>query len=86
LTYSFRERKREADEPAEVPESKRVKIDDDFLLEDEGTTVPQDANAHPKSSGTSRSRKKTLDGSNSMFKENPYTFLRPDDPILQICM
>jgi multisite-specific tRNA:(cytosine-C5)-methyltransferase len=21
-----------------------------------------------------------------MFKENPYTFLRPDDPILQICM
>jgi len=86
LTYSFRERKREADEPAEVPESKRVKIDDDSLPEGEGTTVPQDASTPPKSSGTSRSRKKNWDGGNSMFKENPYTFLRPDDPILQICM
>jgi hypothetical protein len=82
------------DETAEVPESKRLKVDDVPLLEDEVTAMSSEVSlseikggsAPPKTGGNGRSKKKLLDGGNSMFKENPYTFLRNDDPILHTCM
>jgi hypothetical protein len=92
--WLLRERKREADEAAEVSESKRLKVDDDLILEDEDITTSSgvrltELKGHctpKKSGGNGCSKKKSLDGGNSMFKENPYTFLHPDDPILHTCM
>jgi multisite-specific tRNA:(cytosine-C5)-methyltransferase len=88
------ERKRGADEAVEVSASKRLKVDDDPLLEDEDAVVSSEVaftelegdNTLPKSRGDGRSKSKSFDRGNSMFKENPYTFLDPDDPILHTCI
>lgn len=48
----------------------------------EATPTPQESVA-PESS---KRQKKTKEGGGGSFKEHPYTFLAPDDPILVNCM
>ncbi|KAH9477926.1 Multisite-specific tRNA:(cytosine-C(5))-methyltransferase trm4b [Psilocybe cubensis] len=116
------ERKREADDAEEEPESKRLKTDEDPQIEDEALPAPMDVpqdevkedeveepsvaeevDMLPESIESetttpapevqtevnpeinqNRRKKKSQDGGG--FKENPYTFLKPDDPILLNCI
>ncbi|KAF9459139.1 cytosine-5--methyltransferase [Collybia nuda] len=85
-------RKREADELEEAPETKKPRLsNEDIGLE----VVPAeeasgDIAEDPQPEGTQGSRRqkkgKEKEGAGGSFKEHPYTFLAPDDPILVNCM
>ena len=91
-----RERKREADAgdlPSETPDAKRLKTSAEVppdqearlpvVTADSAGPVPVDTELET-STVKANSKKKVKDGGS--FKENPYTFLSPDDPILRSCM
>jgi len=91
--------KRAATESAGLPDSKKPKLEDsaeDGLETKDSTstnipdvstpsTLTEDA-AASKSSQTRTHQKKKPKERDVSFKENPYTFLNPDDPILQSCV
>jgi multisite-specific tRNA:(cytosine-C5)-methyltransferase len=87
------ERKRESNDIFELPESKKPRLSADATVEEEELAIPVDADMEPeftsqstgKRQGKGRSQKTTTDSGGS-FKENPYTFLAPDDPNLLNCM
>lgn len=84
------ERKRESNDVFELPESKKPRLSENATAEQEEgelTTVAADVKAEAKSgrTGKRQGKEKSTDGGGS-FKENPYTFLAPDDPILLNCM
>lgn len=100
------ERKREANEPEDVPEAKKPRLvdyepDETAMEEDTEVTLDEskaesaDASTeNPHSEGnmkptpktlTKKGKSKSAQGGGS-FKENPYTFLSPDDLILLSCM
>lgn len=117
-----RERKREADDNVDEPESKRMKTEDDVQEEDATLSAPMDAPADDAQEGEgeettsvtedvsmlpesvdsetttpapevpevnpeiNRNRRKKRSQDGGGFKENPYTFLKPNDPILLNCM
>ena len=76
----------------ELPESKKPRLSADATVEQEELAIPvvDDVKPEAKSAGTGKKQgksqsQKTTDGGGS-FKENPYTFLASDDPILLNCM
>ena len=86
----------------ELPESKKPRLSADATVEQEKLAIPvvddvkqpvpvvDDVKPEAKSAGTGKRQgksqsQKTTDGGGS-FKENPYTFLASDDPILLNCM
>ncbi|PPQ85011.1 hypothetical protein CVT25_010400 [Psilocybe cyanescens] len=110
------ERKREAGDSADEPESKRMRASEDVSQEDDvalpvpvdsgeddvkeeemsvmeditmlpdsetATPAPELSEVNPEIN-RNRRKKKSKDGGG--FKENPYTFLPPDDPILLSCI
>ncbi|RDB16064.1 Multisite-specific tRNA:(cytosine-C(5))-methyltransferase trm4b [Hypsizygus marmoreus] len=104
-------KKREAEEPEEVPETKKPRLagDDEEvqLAEDDTNMTPIETEEKTDDSALatkpeegassvapdtkparSKQEKKAKDGGggNGSFKEHPYTFLSPDDPILLNCM
>jgi len=83
------ERKRESNDIFELPESKKPRLCGDGQ-DDLTIPVVADMKSEAKSQGAEKSQgktqsKRTTDGGGS-FKENPYTFLAPNDPILLTCM
>jgi len=107
-TYRDLLRKREADEPEELPESKKPRFaegNDTVTMEDEAdvpNTTPviaeddkaaavevaeQDSvtTAVPAAKGKKEKKSKDSGGVNS-YKEHPFTFLAPGDPVLLNCM
>ncbi|PPR07386.1 hypothetical protein CVT26_013702 [Gymnopilus dilepis] len=91
-----KERKREADAgdlPSETPDAKRLKTSAEVppdqearlpvVTADSAGPVPVDTELET-STVKANSKKKVKDGGS--FKENPYTFLSPDDPILRSCI
>jgi len=52
---------------------------------DASTENPHSENNKPTQTLTKKGKNKSTQGRGS-FKENPYTFLSPDDPILLSCM
>ncbi|KAF9004637.1 S-adenosyl-L-methionine-dependent methyltransferase [Cyathus striatus] len=90
---SSKELKREATTSEETPEAKKVRLTGDNSAEAEPEQNESETKASPElmkvdSSNTTSPPppKKTDPVSNSSFKENPYTFLAPDDPILKTCI
>jgi hypothetical protein len=95
----FRERKRNVQELDDIraPERKKPRIEG-AVGEDEMPGVEEAPSAtepvHSPPSATAQRDKRKEEGnlkmkvkdSGSAFKENPYTFLAPDDPILLSCM
>ncbi|KAK0438348.1 S-adenosyl-L-methionine-dependent methyltransferase [Desarmillaria tabescens] len=85
-------KKRTADSLEDVPESKKPRLAGDdaqppAAVEEAAETkasdeAPMDIVADEKDEKAS----KAASGSGGSFKENPYTFLRPDDPILLSCI
>jgi multisite-specific tRNA:(cytosine-C5)-methyltransferase len=72
----------------EVPQSKKPRLD----VESGESVAPEFVHPAPpepsqlnKLKAKGKPEAKDKDGGGS-FKENPYTFLSPDDPILQSCM
>lgn len=84
-----RERKRESNDIFELPESKKPKLSEGVTVgQEEFVPVAADMDLEAKSGSASKRQgkaQKTADGGGS-FKENPYTFLAPNDPILLTCM
>ncbi|KAJ7885068.1 S-adenosyl-L-methionine-dependent methyltransferase [Mycena olivaceomarginata] len=87
-----REKKRGADEPAEIPESKKPRLDSEGVvpkIEDAAETpaetdaVAEVATKNPAPPKAGKQKKGEGGGS---FKENPYTFLPPDDPSIVSCV
>ncbi|KAF8906542.1 S-adenosyl-L-methionine-dependent methyltransferase [Gymnopilus junonius] len=81
------ERKREADAsdlPSEAPEAKRLKTTPDRRPEQDTPSPSLSVAPEQASAEKNQSKKKSKEGSS--FKENPYTFLPPDDPILRSCI
>ncbi|KAJ7322827.1 S-adenosyl-L-methionine-dependent methyltransferase [Mycena albidolilacea] len=87
-----REKKRGADEPAEIPESKKPRLDSEGVVpkvEDAAETpaetdaVAEVATKNPAPPKAGKQKKGEGGGS---FKENPYTFLPPDDPSVVSCV
>jgi multisite-specific tRNA:(cytosine-C5)-methyltransferase len=84
-----REKKRGADEPAEIPESKKPRLDSGGVVEDaaeppaETESVAEAATKNPAPPKAGKQKKGEGGGS---FKENPYTFLPPDDPSIVSCV
>ncbi|KDR72476.1 hypothetical protein GALMADRAFT_252559 [Galerina marginata CBS 339.88] len=92
------DRKRAADigdVATEIPESKRLKVlSDNPAANEEMSMLAHAINSEPMKAVVSqaqvsvelpRSKKKAKDGGGS-FKENPYTFLSSNDPILRSCI
>lgn len=86
------ERKRESNDVFELPESKKPRLSEDATVGGEELTIPvtvdMEPEAKPGSTGKRQGKvqsQKTTGGGGS-FKENPYTFLAPNDPILLNCM
>lgn len=84
-----RERKRDSNDIFELPESKKPKLSAE-PTEELAVPVSADMQLVAKSGSTGKRQGKSqtqkfTDGGGS-FKENPYTFLAPDDPILLNCM
>ncbi|KAJ6454578.1 cytosine-5--methyltransferase [Mycena sanguinolenta] len=87
-----RKREADADESVEIPESKKprldadgvVKVEDDAEPPAETTSIaaePATKNPAPPKAG----KQKKGEGGGS-FKENPYTYLVPDDPAILSCV
>lgn len=98
-SYDFSERKRDADEVDDiiVPDSKKprfggsVNVDEipDSHSSPSATELAQPFLSTPAQYEKRKSRgkiKANVKDSGNAFKENPYTFLVPDDPILLSCM
>ena len=96
---SYRERKREAEDSEETPETKKPRLTDEHNAEELGNIPETETDMEPtkgcpstqesllstsKRGGKGRKGEAT-EGSGS-FKEQPYTFLAPEDPILLNCM
>ncbi|TFK39362.1 S-adenosyl-L-methionine-dependent methyltransferase [Crucibulum laeve] len=93
-----KELKREASEPADIPKTKKPRLEDTIDVSEDpnvaeeaaGIATPVDDVEMPTESSTpaleTESSPKSADGGGGSFKENPYTFLPPDDPILQVCI
>lgn len=87
-----RERKRDSNDIFELPESKKPRLSTEDTIEQEELAISVSADMQlegksgsaGKRQGKNQSQKST-DGGGS-FKENPYTFLAPDDPNLLNCM
>ncbi|KAF7348468.1 S-adenosyl-L-methionine-dependent methyltransferase [Mycena venus] len=88
-----RENKREADEAAEIPESKKPRLDDATEVEDDAeasvqtdvvAAVPAETKAKNPAPQKAGKQKKGEGGGS--FKENPYTYLPPDDPSVLSCV
>ncbi|CAK5272960.1 unnamed protein product [Mycena citricolor] len=83
--------KREASEPVETPEIKRPRLDDakvedyaeDVTAED---SIKIETEEQVKSAPVELKKKDKGDGGAGTFKENPYTFLEPDDPTVVSCI
>lgn len=97
-----RDRKREASAPVDEPDGKKPRLDSkevvrdaereesmplsektDDAIEDNAVENADEDSGNAKPSGTASKRKSKGDGG---FKEHPYTFLLPNDPILQSCL
>ncbi|TFK49467.1 S-adenosyl-L-methionine-dependent methyltransferase [Heliocybe sulcata] len=95
-------KKREADPAPSEPATKKPKLEEeeeeeDAILEDavcaEAVSTPsavnqdekpkEDSNPHPPDK---KGKRKQLEETGGTFKENPYTFLAPDDPIVKACI
>lgn len=91
-----RERKRDAESLTEEPESKRLRLSEAPSPEDTPafvepvetttTTTVLEATAEPEKAAQPKKKVKDNSSGNGGFKENPYTFLSPEDPILCGCM
>ncbi|KAJ7669218.1 S-adenosyl-L-methionine-dependent methyltransferase [Mycena polygramma] len=93
-----REKKREADESAEIPDSKKPRLDDavpeiQAAVQDDAAETPADvaevvadAPEVTKKAPTPKAAKGKKGEGGSSFKENPYTFLSPDDPTTASCI
>ncbi|KAF8804768.1 S-adenosyl-L-methionine-dependent methyltransferase [Phlegmacium glaucopus] len=86
------ERKRESNDIFELPESKKPRLSGAATDGQEDLTIPvvtgMKLEAKAEDSGKRQGKaqpKRTTDGGGS-FKENPYTFLAPNDPILRTCI
>lgn len=92
LIISIMYRKRTADSVGDVPESKKLRLAEDSappptMVEGEvETQVNDDAIMDAVADEKDEKVSKATSGGGGSFKENPYTFLRPDDPILLSCM
>ncbi|KAJ7859684.1 S-adenosyl-L-methionine-dependent methyltransferase [Mycena olivaceomarginata] len=91
-TTEVERKKRGADEPAEIPESKKPRLDSEGVVpqvEDAAETpaetdaVAEVATKNPAPPKAGKQKKGEGGGS---FKENPYTFLPPDDPSIVSCV
>lgn len=94
----LREGKRQADavEDLETSEGKKQKLSDDHpdppVLDEDAEVVEADAVEQPAeppvaaTSGIAPKPKGKGRGPDLHFKENPYTFLQQEDPIIQACM
>ncbi|KAF8880014.1 S-adenosyl-L-methionine-dependent methyltransferase [Infundibulicybe gibba] len=95
------DKKREAEEAAEISETKKPRLANDPLSGDAipeaapstGTDSPDPTLKPQENSSSKRGKQKQNDAAESVgggvggqFKENPYTFLTPDDPDLLSCI
>jgi len=83
------ERKRESNDIFELPESKKPRLSEDAAVGQEELTIPAVADTEPpvesESSGKKQGKAQSQKTGGS-FKENPYTFLDSNDPILLNCI
>jgi len=90
-------KKREASQPADVPETKKPRLGDEetngtgrhsavTVSIDDGVEAPMEIEHISELNQTKGKGKVKAAEPDSSFKENPYTFLSPDDPILQSCI
>ncbi|KAK7059594.1 S-adenosyl-L-methionine-dependent methyltransferase [Favolaschia claudopus] len=91
VSSSSREKKREAEEPAEVPDSKKPRLDEEGGSENPTRSSETTAGADvtettPKNLPPQRAPKQKKGEGGGSFKENPYTFLPPDDPSILSCL
>jgi multisite-specific tRNA:(cytosine-C5)-methyltransferase len=99
MILGTRERKREADELVDVPDAKKPRLIDESTDEADpvsttntpttedivmATKTDKDPSTEPASN--KEKGKSKLSETGGSFRENPYTFLSPDDPILMSCM
>ncbi|KAJ7221845.1 S-adenosyl-L-methionine-dependent methyltransferase [Mycena haematopus] len=85
----LRERKREADESMEIPESKKPRLDTDGVaseVEAPPETAPVAAEPATKNPAPPKAGKQKKGEGGGSFKENPYTYLSPDDPAILSCV
>lgn len=83
------ERKRDSNDIFELPESKKPRLSGDATVEQDNVSMSViadmkleiNAESNGKRQGKAQSK-----GTTGSFKENPYTFLAPNDPILLTCM
>ncbi|KAJ7125879.1 S-adenosyl-L-methionine-dependent methyltransferase [Mycena filopes] len=90
-----RKREAESDEPSEIPDSKKPRLDqaavepasDQAEDAEKKVDAAPDASSEPSKTPPQKAAqgKKKGDGGSS-FKENPYTFLSPDDPTIGSCV
>ncbi|KAF8156676.1 S-adenosyl-L-methionine-dependent methyltransferase [Crassisporium funariophilum] len=93
---SSSERKREANDLIELPEPKKQRMtseapylaDDDLMTDGLVEAVPNEVDSMDTEKGSRklRSKKESLGKGGGSFKENPYTFLAANDPILLTCI
>ncbi|KAF8217840.1 S-adenosyl-L-methionine-dependent methyltransferase [Mycena galopus ATCC 62051] len=88
-----RELKREADDSAEIPEPKKPRLDTDGVApkvedasEASAETKPILAEPATKNPAPPKAGKQKKGEGGGSFKENPYTFLSPDDPSILSCV
>jgi hypothetical protein len=93
MTLGNRDRKREADGLVGVPDSKKPRLVDESMsqVSTTGSTEPHSTEdavmATQSDSNMEKGKSKVLEiGTGGTFRENPYTFLSPEDPTLMTCM
>lgn len=100
LTSQCREKKRGPEEPEEMPETKKPRLADEESkpsatepaeVQEAAPAVKSEQDSEvaetPKAAPTAEPKAETPEGNGGgSFKENPYTFLSPEDPILKACM
>lgn len=67
--------------------------EDDAMIDESEATTPANelvpavaSEAAPITKPDTKGKAKAKQGSDIHFKENPYTFISPDDPMVQACM
>ncbi|KAI0768186.1 cytosine-5--methyltransferase [Trametes elegans] len=71
----------------EEPEDGEEELPEEAVAEPALTMEVDQAESKPSSEPKIRFKKgKTAEGASAHFKENPYTFIAPDDPIVQACI